>query len=97
MRHINRLMASRNFSSMCFCRSGDSDFPAVQFAHVKTVNRRAAFGHDARPGDVHRQSGKRLGNGVEQSKLVLGLDLDERARFGSVVVEMNFRGIRSPA
>ncbi len=58
----NRLIASRSLFSICFCRSGDSDFSAVQFAHIKTVNRRAAFGHDARrrqcPPPVRQTSGK---------------------------------------
>ncbi len=90
-----RLQTARWLRAVCL-RSiaavpGRDDFSAVQFAHIKTVNRRAAFGHDARAGNVHRQFGKRLRNRVEQAQLVFGFNLDERARFGSLVVEINFR------
>ena len=41
-----------------------NDLASVQFPHVKTVNGRAAFGHDARGGNVQRQPGQRLRNGI---------------------------------
>ena len=43
------------------------------------------------PDDVHRQFGKRLGNRVKQAQTVLGFNLDERARLGSLVVKMDLR------
>jgi len=70
---------------------GRRDFFAVQFAHIKTVDRRAAFGHDAGADNVHRQFKKGLGDRIEQAELVFGFDLDERARLGGLVVEMNLR------
>ena len=60
-------------------------FAAVQFAHVKTVNGRAALGHNARAGDVEPESGKSLRDGIEQTQTVLGLDFDERAGFRSLL------------
>ena len=85
------LMASRNRSSIKSWRSGGHHLASVRFAHVKTVNRRAAFGDDARGGNIQIELGEHPRNGVEQAQAVFGLNFDERARIGNFIVEMNLR------
>ena len=71
---------------------GLEDLAAAQLADVEAVDGRAAFGADLRGGDVQGQLGQRLRDGVEQADAVLGLDLDEGAGVGGVVVEADLGG-----
>ena len=62
-RSSNRFDLADGFAEMTFYQIlpfGRKDFPAVKFAHVKIVNRRAPLGHDARGGQIHRQLRERL-------------------------------------
>src|SRR5258705_169736 len=68
------------------------DFASVAFAHIKAVDRGAFLGADFRHGYVQIQLGQRLRNGVEQSDVVLGLEINDRAGVGGFVVEANDRG-----
>ncbi len=71
---------------------GREDLVAVQLADVEAVEGRAALGADLGGGDVQGQLGERLRDGVEQADAVLGLDLDEGAGVGGVVVEADLGG-----
>src|SRR5208283_3497093 len=70
---------------------GGHHLATVEFVHVKSVNGRAAFGDDARGGNVQRKFGERLRNHIKQAEAVLGFDLNQRARVGGPVVEINLR------
>ena len=71
---------------------GREDLAAAQLADVEAVDGRAAFGANLGGGDVQGQLGQRLGDGVEQADAVFGLDLDEGAGLGGVVVEADLGG-----
>src|SRR5438128_1574546 len=70
---------------------GAQDFASVVFAHIKAVDRGAFLGADFRHGNVQIQLGQRLRNGVEQSDVVFGLQVNHRARGGGFVVEASDR------
>src|SRR2546425_772882 len=71
---------------------GAEDFASVAFAHIKAVDRGAFLGADFRHGNVQIQLGQRLRNGVQQTNVVFGLDVNHRARVGRLVVEADDRG-----
>src|SRR5436190_13518020 len=68
------------------------DLASVAFADIKAVDRGAFLGADFRHGNVQIQFGQRLRNGVEQTDVVLGLEVNHRARVGRFVVEAGDRG-----
>src|SRR5438034_7327434 len=70
---------------------GAEDFASVPFAHIKAVDGGAFLGADFRHGNVQFQFGQRLRNGVEQTDVVFGLDVNHRARVGRFVVEARKR------
>ena len=73
-------------------RFGGQDFAADQLADVEAVEGGAAFGANLGGGDVQGQLGQGLGNGVEQADAVFGLDFDQGAGLGGVVVEADLGG-----
>jgi hypothetical protein len=65
------------------------DLPAGKLPDIKTVHGSAAFGHDARGGNIQPLFGQSLRNRVEQTKPVLGLNFNQAAVVRRGVVEAN--------
>jgi hypothetical protein len=65
------------------------DFFTVRVADIKTVDRAALFGEDFGQGNIETQVGEDGGHGEEETEPVLGLDFNDGALIGSMVVELD--------